>query len=111
MDTVVAGRAPAASGPLDPRTEARLVWRVARQFAACLELPQITIRARSDFFSLGGDSLSIADLLARLEDELGVLLDADAVVAAPTPEAMARHIHDRTHDRTHDRAHDRAYAR
>jgi amino acid adenylation domain-containing protein len=81
-----AARAPARTAEPAP---ARLVWQVAKAFAACLELPQRRIRVDSDFFVLGGDSLSLAELLTRIEDNLDTVLEIDAVVDATTPEAIA----------------------
>jgi amino acid adenylation domain-containing protein len=79
----------------DARMETRLVWQLAQMFAACLRLPQTAIRAHSDFFTLGGDSLSVAELLTAVEDRYRVALDMSSIVSAPTPERIARAIHER----------------
>ncbi|WP_280247036.1 amino acid adenylation domain-containing protein [Nocardia abscessus] len=68
---------------------ARQVWELSRLFASCLRLPQTRVRAKSDFFSLGGDSLSLMELLTAVDDQLGVVLEVDAVVADPTPAGIA----------------------
>ncbi|PZG52807.1 nonribosomal peptide synthetase anabaenopeptin synthetase AptA2 [Spongiactinospora gelatinilytica] len=72
--------------------ESRLTWRIACVFASCLKLPQRRVRATSDFFSLGGDSLSVAELLTSVERETGSLLDIEQIIGAPTPQAISAHV-------------------
>ncbi|MGC5030999.1 amino acid adenylation domain-containing protein [Micromonospora sp. DT229] len=87
---------PAAVPPLtDQQTFTRLTrltWRIARIFATSLQVPQHRIRADSDFYSLGGDSLASAELLAALEAEAGLLLDVEDLLIKPTPEGIATQL-------------------
>jgi acyl-coenzyme A synthetase/AMP-(fatty) acid ligase/acyl carrier protein len=80
---------------VDAKDEARLIWRLARTFASCLEVPQTRVRVDSDFFDLGGDSLSVAELLTAVEDDLGVVLDVASLVSQATPQGIAHTILER----------------
>jgi acyl carrier protein len=80
---------------VDAKDEARLIWRLARTFASCLEVPQTRVRVDSDFFDLGGDSLSVAELLTAVEDDLGVVLDVASLVSRATPQGIAHAILER----------------
>ncbi|MGI8328759.1 amino acid adenylation domain-containing protein [Actinomadura scrupuli] len=83
---------PPASSPVvppDPKRRTRLVWQIARLFAGCLTLPQRRVRTDSDFFLLGGDSLTFAEFLTAIEDEHLAVLEVDEVIATPTPEGIA----------------------
>jgi acyl carrier protein len=62
---------------------------VARLFAEIAEVPQHTVGVDTDFFSIGGDSLSLAELHTKLEHTFQVQLDIDEVIDDPTPEAIA----------------------
>ena len=59
---------------------------VCEAFAAALHLPRVS--ATADFFDLGGTSLSVAVLIARLKD-LGSGLSFQDVTRHPTPRALA----------------------
>jgi amino acid adenylation domain-containing protein len=74
------------------REHTRLIWKVARIYSACLDVPQASIRLDTDFFTAGGDSLSLAELQTAIERELGVEIDGDAVIAGATPTAVAELI-------------------
>jgi amino acid adenylation domain-containing protein len=74
------------------RERTRLIWAVARIYASCLDVPQTSIRLDTDFFTVGGDSLSLAELQTAIERELGVEIDCDAVIADATPTAVAELI-------------------
>ena len=63
----------------------RWTWQVARMFAGCLKIPQHQVYSDSDFFSIGGDSLIVAELLTRLEREAAVVLDFEVLLDASTP--------------------------
>ena len=76
--------------------ESGVTWRIAKFFASCLQLPQVEIKAESDFFSLGGDSLANAELLTAVEDEFGVMLDVDELLQEPTPAGIAACVLGRT---------------
>ncbi|MEH1098291.1 amino acid adenylation domain-containing protein [Micromonospora sp. CPCC 205561] len=89
--------APSTTGapPTDRHTFVRvtlLTWRIARIFATSLQVPQHRVRADSDFYSLGGDSLASAELLAALEAEAGLLLDVEDLLIKPTPEGIATQL-------------------
>ncbi|MEU7767065.1 amino acid adenylation domain-containing protein [Nocardia sp. NPDC049190] len=86
-----------ALAPQSTAAPARQVWDIAKLFASCLRLPQNRIRASSDFFTLGGDSLSLMELLTAAEDQLGIVLEVDAVVADPTPTGIASLIQPAEH--------------
>lgn len=70
----------------------RLTWRISQIFADCLNLPQQRIKADSDFFSLGGDSLAMATFLTGLERETKTLVDVGNLLNDPTPTGIATHI-------------------
>jgi acyl-CoA synthetase (AMP-forming)/AMP-acid ligase II len=63
---------------------------VAEAFASVLSLPGVG--ALDHFFDLGGDSLSGAQVLARIASRSGVALNAAALFDAPTVERLARAI-------------------
>lgn len=67
-----------------------LTWSIARLIASQLQIPQAEIRAGTDFFTLGGDSLSLSELLVAIEDGFGVVLALDDVLAEPSPVQLAR---------------------
>ncbi|WP_079047947.1 non-ribosomal peptide synthetase [Streptomyces hirsutus] len=52
-----------------------------------------------DFFDLGGDSLSVMDLVAGVEERLGVQLDNSAVYTDRTIRSLARTIENRHSDK------------
>ncbi|MET8079258.1 alpha/beta fold hydrolase [Streptomyces sp. NPDC005303] len=60
------------------------VWGVWREH---FDTAQVALDA--DYFALGGDSLGAVQLLARIHERTGVPLPLDAVLRAPTVEAMA----------------------
>lgn len=70
----------------------RLTWRISQIFADCLNLPQQRVKADSDFFSLGGDSLAMATLLTTLESEAGTPVDVRTLLNDPTPTGIATRI-------------------
>jgi amino acid adenylation domain-containing protein len=74
------------------RTVVRLTWTVARLFASSLQIPQAQVKFDSDFFALDGDSLAMAELLARLETEFGFAADADSLLDDPTPVGVAKEL-------------------
>ncbi|HEY8243074.1 MAG: AMP-binding protein [Vicinamibacteria bacterium] len=63
---------------------------VADVIADVLALPRVG--AHDHFFELGGDSLSSAQVLARIASRTGVALNAAALFDAPTVEQLARAI-------------------
>jgi amino acid adenylation domain-containing protein len=75
---------PALSGT-PPRDE--LEGRIAELFGEVLRTQGV---GREDgFFELGGDSLLVTEVLARLGEETGVRLPLDILVDAPTPATLA----------------------
>ncbi|GAB3500443.1 amino acid adenylation domain-containing protein [Amycolatopsis cihanbeyliensis] len=82
------------SGPVPPpdahaRHLSRLTWEIAEHFAQVLDIPLRQVQADSDFFAAGGDSITIAAFLARLESLTGTPVDTAALITAPTPEQIA----------------------
>jgi acyl carrier protein len=71
-----------------------LTWSIARLIASRLQIPQTQIRADTDFFTLGGDSLSLSELLVAIEDDFDVVLALDDVLAQPSPAQIARLVQD-----------------
>ena len=62
------------------------IWREV------LQRPAMT--ATDDLFDLGGDSVAMTRIAARIQDRLGVDLPLDAFFEAPTAEALAGVIAD-----------------
>lgn len=60
-------------------------------------LPRQRIRLEDDFFELGGDSLTVMDLVAEVETELGIQLDSADVYLGRTIQNLARMIESRQH--------------
>ena len=67
-------------------------WRVAKLFASCLKIPQHQVKSDSDLFCIGGDSLTVASLIAGLERDTGLAVDVEALIDSPTPAAIAKLI-------------------
>ncbi|HYN21699.1 MAG TPA: condensation domain-containing protein, partial [Thermoanaerobaculia bacterium] len=85
--------APDTAAPADrefvaPRTP--LEEHLAELWRAPLDLERIGIH--DDFFALGGNSISGAVLINRLQEELGEIVHVVAIFDAPTVERMARHL-------------------
>lgn len=55
-------------------------------------LGRADLRVNDDFFDCGGHSLSVARLIAALEEAFGKRVTMKSVFAAPTPRALAREI-------------------
>ena len=62
------------------------IWREV------LRRPAMT--ATDDLFDLGGDSVAMTRIAARIQDQLGVDLPLDAFFEAPTAESLAGLIAD-----------------
>ncbi|MBR7676681.1 acyl carrier protein, partial [Streptomyces daliensis] len=71
------------------RQHSRLTWEVAQCFAQALDIPLRQVQADSDFFTSGGDSLTLAAFLQRLESLADTPVDTNALITAPTPEQIA----------------------
>ena len=78
--------AAAAAAPPGGEVAARLA-RLARIVAEVLERREVTID--QDVFALGTDSLQAIQLLARVQEELGVEVSLDQLFAAPTVGELA----------------------
>lgn len=74
-----------ASRPCETPTE-RLVAHAWERVLDLAEPPG----AESDFFQLGGDSMSALEIAVELENELGVDLPSNALFTASTPAGLAR---------------------
>ena len=79
----------ARPGQPGDREHTILTWQLAKLITNQLNVPAIRVRADSDFFALGGDSLSLAELLVAVEDRLGAVLKIDDVLMGPTPTQLA----------------------
>jgi amino acid adenylation domain-containing protein len=82
--------APASAG--EGAASSLATWRLSRIFAECLDIPAQTVRTDTDFFSIGGDSLALSALIARTEEEFGVELDIDELLAKPAPGPLAESV-------------------
>ena len=80
---------PKIAGPSAP-PRSRLEKEIARMWSQTLHVTKIGIRA--NFFALGGDSLSAAQITARIRDAFQVELRLSAVFGAPTIAALAARI-------------------
>jgi amino acid adenylation domain-containing protein len=97
--SAVSNRPPVAQAAWSDATEipcksttALWTWQVAKLFASCLKIPQHHVKSDSDFFSIGGDSLAVAGLIAGLECDTRLAMDVEALIDSPTPEAIAKLI-------------------
>lgn len=70
----------------------RVTWIVAGLFAQCLRLPHYRVKHDSEFFSIGGDSLSTAELLTLVDDTFGVDMDLELLFDRCTPDSLSREI-------------------
>jgi phthiocerol/phenolphthiocerol synthesis type-I polyketide synthase E len=76
-----------ATPTVDPPSEDPVLSRVIAVWADLLGIPDV--RADSDFFALGGESLLFLRMIARLRRQFGVGLDVDTLSGAPTPSTIA----------------------
>jgi acyl-CoA synthetase (AMP-forming)/AMP-acid ligase II/acyl carrier protein len=83
-----------SSGAAMPRTFVAPRTRLENMLAGCwaevLEVEQVGIH--DDFFVLGGDSLSVAKLVARVYDTMDIEIDVSRFFEAPTIAEMAHHL-------------------
>ncbi|MEU6166882.1 non-ribosomal peptide synthetase [Streptomyces tanashiensis] len=80
--------APQAAGTGDETTET-----VRRIWAEVLNLPDVG--PEDDLFDLGGHSLTVVQIAARIRDALGVDVDFDVFFDIPTPAAIAAAVRER----------------
>jgi amino acid adenylation domain-containing protein len=86
-DVALADAATPLKGPRnDAETRMEALWREV------LDLPHVGVD--QDFFTLGGTSVSVVELRARIERDLGVDLPLPAFFDAPTIEKLAALLHD-----------------
>ncbi|WP_234379355.1 non-ribosomal peptide synthetase [Streptomyces caniscabiei] len=71
-----------------PRTP--LEAQLCTLFAGTLDLPEVS--ADDDFFALGGHSLLATRLAGRIGEALGIRFSLSALLEAPTPAGLARHL-------------------
>ncbi|GAA2693212.1 amino acid adenylation domain-containing protein [Streptomyces lunalinharesii] len=83
---------PAVESDAPRRQHSRLTWQIAQHFAQALDIPLRQVQADSDFFTVGGDSLTLAAFLVRLESLTDTPLDATALITTPTPEQIASRL-------------------
>jgi len=79
--------APGADGAGEPSLLER---RLTSLWGEALEGPEAG--RDDDFFDIGGDSLAAVALLAAIDEELGVTLELEDLIKAPTPRHLARRI-------------------
>lgn len=72
----------------DTRSESPLTDEVARLFGEILKLD--TVPGSASFFDMGGDSLLLLRLIARIEKDFGVRLKSTNIYADPTPMGVVR---------------------
>ncbi|QUQ64643.1 type I polyketide synthase [Kutzneria sp. CA-103260] len=73
--------------PAGAPQEDTMLGRIIAVWTDLLGVPDL--RADSDFFALGGESLLFLRMIARVRRQLGVDLDVDALSGAPTPSTIA----------------------
>ena len=71
---------------------------LAGLFATVLDVESVGIE--EDFFQLGGDSLTGADLMTAIEKRFGVILSLSILLEAPTPRALAEALFKTTSPRS-----------
>jgi amino acid adenylation domain-containing protein len=87
VDRAALPDADGAPAPGSPPPQDELESRIAELFGEVLRVEGV---GRDDgFFELGGDSLLVTEVLARLGDETGVRLPLDILLDAPTPATLA----------------------
>jgi aryl carrier-like protein len=79
-----------APSPLRASPESETEAHVCTLFAELLDLPEVG--RHDDFFSLGGDSINAARVLARLRADLGLDLSPITLFQHPTAAALAAHL-------------------
>ncbi|MBM7440074.1 polyketide synthase PksL [Streptomyces sp. HB132] len=95
-DSQAAAPEPRAQDPVPPAgavTDAEQT--MGRAWADVLQVDAATLTARTDFFSVGGNSLLATRLINLLKERAGVELPVEAVFAAPRLSAMAQELRER----------------
>lgn len=72
----------------------RETQQLCRLFAQLLD--QDTVGPHETFFAVGGHSLLVLELLARIDEVFGIALKASDVFEAPTPARLAAHLCERS---------------
>ncbi|MFB4300569.1 amino acid adenylation domain-containing protein [Actinomadura sp. NTSP31] len=89
----VAPRADTASR--GDREISRITWQIAQLYSSCLRLPPSSVKLETDFFSVGADSLAMAEFLTALEARFDIRLDVEQLLADPTLADLARLVGER----------------
>ncbi|RKN71624.1 SDR family NAD(P)-dependent oxidoreductase [Streptomyces klenkii] len=89
--------APAAAAPAAPAGTG-LVRKVTEVLASTLRMDAAKIGPDEDFADLGVDSIMVAQILAALERELGVVAEPSAVLENPTVTLLAAALRDEVPD-------------
>ncbi|WP_435279819.1 type I polyketide synthase [Streptomyces sp. 1222.5] len=76
-------------GVADPSDDTIAAHVMAAWETALGEAPS---SADADFYDAGGDSLSAVELVAQIEERLGVQLELEAVFSEPTPDQIAAQV-------------------
>ncbi|NHI05599.1 polyketide synthase modules-related protein [Streptomyces sp. KO7888] len=85
-----------AQGPVPPAGAVPDAQQaMAQAWADVLQVDAATLTGRTDFFSLGGNSLLATRLINLLKERAGVELPVEAVFSAPRLSDMARELGDR----------------
>ncbi|MEU7575473.1 acyl carrier protein [Micromonospora sp. NPDC049240] len=74
--------------PIDDNTDAVL----ATVLAAAAQVFGRQVHHEDNLFDLGGDSITAVELVMRLAEDLGVVVDTADLVEAPDFETFARHL-------------------
>ena len=93
-------------GYVEPRNQ--LEADIAETFASVLGLPRMGVT--ENFFDLGGNSLLVARLVARLGREHDVVLPVDEIFRVPTVEGVARAVEEYRRQQQGDVDNDALYA-
>lgn len=94
------------SGYVEPRSD--LEAQIAETFTAILGVERISVT--ENFFDLGGNSLLVARLAARLSREQDIVLPVDDVFRVPTVEGVARAVEAHQRQLEGDVDHEALYA-
>lgn len=73
---------------------AQITWELAKLFASCLRIPQYNVKLDTDFFSAGGDSLTIAEFMAAAEKRFEVEVDIQRFIATPTLAGLVQIVYE-----------------
>lgn len=96
---------PASAASMEYEQESPLVRQITSVFARVLEHPEI--KADSDYFLYGGNSLNAMEVLGELEEQTGQLLRVSDLYACRTARRLAQYIGKEEHNiASNHRVHD-----